>query len=209
MYITVEGIDGSGKTTAMKAIVSYLKCNNNIVIETKEPREPIRSLVMDSNANWCNDAQLFLYMADRIQHFKEVVESNRYRPNTYVVSDRGIDSTYAYQICGNENHRAMNWLNQFINDNHFVVPDLTIYLNIDPQIAIQRARERSSAKDASNMYFENKNMDYFNKVHHGFLDLIKTHPNRFIVVNANQSVEDVASDIREALQQRLVEMGNR
>ncbi len=209
MYITVEGIDGSGKTTAMKAIASYLKCNNNVVVETKEPREPIRSLVMDSNANWCNDAQLFLYMADRIQHLKEVVESNRYRPNTYVVSDRGIDSTYAYQICGNDNHRAMNWLNQFINDNYFVVPDLTIYLNIDPQIALQRARERSSVKDASKMYFENKNIEYFYKVHHAFLDLVKGYPDRFIVINANQSIEDVASDIREALHQRLIEMGNR
>lgn len=209
MFITVEGIDGSGKTTAMSIIIDYFINQGDFPIRTKEPIEPIRSLVMDSKANWCNDAQLFLYMADRMQHFKDTVEPSRYLPNTYVISDRGIDSTYAYQIYANENYKAIHWLNQFINDNKFIIPDLTIFLNIDPKIALARAKERNTKNKDTNSYFENKGIEYFYRVHHGFLNCIKADPNRFIMINANQSEQDVASDIVEALMNRLVQMGNR
>lgn len=180
-YITFEGLDGSGKTTQIQLFENWLKKENIPYILTREPGgtplgERIRHMILVESVEIPTPrSELLLYLADRAQHLERVVLP-ALRKGLWVVSDRGVDSTLAYQGSGRgfgidmlvELHRMLElWF----------PPHLTIWVDIDPDEGLRR-KEQSGRTDWNRL--ENETMDFHHRVHEGYQELYRRFPERIL-----------------------------
>ncbi|MDL2272332.1 dTMP kinase, partial [Desulfovibrio sp. OttesenSCG-928-I05] len=204
-FISFEGMEGSGKSSAMATLAQMLEEKGLSVLRTREPggsrlgRE-LRALLLDSrNSDICPETELFLYLADRAQHVHSVI-----RPaldsGTIVFSDRYADSTIVYQGYGRglppDELYEMN--NKAVGG---VWPDYTLLFDVDPALGLQRARGRNKleGKEESEGRFEAESLAFHTRVRQGFLDWAARFPARFRIIDAGQTQDDVIRQARTAL----------
>ncbi|MDC0172330.1 dTMP kinase [Gammaproteobacteria bacterium] len=193
-FITIEGTEGVGKTTNIEFIQAWLDSHQLEFIATREPggtplAEQIRELLLTPcDEKVCPSAELLLMFAGRAQHLDQVIlpaiQSGR-----WVLCDRFTDATYAYQGYGRGIDNALiAQLEQLVQAE--LRPDLTLILDIPVEIGLKRASQRSMPDR-----FEREQTEFFERVRQGYLSIAAVSPERCVVIDASQHLEDVQQDI--------------
>lgn len=197
-FITLEGSEGVGKSTNIAVIKQWLNENNIDYVATREPggtplAEEVRQLLLSPrDENVDATAELLLVFAARAQHINTYIRPHLER-GTWVLSDRFTDATFAYQGFGRGLDVALiEQLEQTVQQG--LQPDLTVYLDVDVRVGLERARARGELDR-----FEQEAVDFFERVRQGYLARVNQNPNRFAVVDAGQGMEDVARDVKAKL----------
>ncbi len=202
LFITVEGTDGSGKTTQIKLMEKFLNSMGNDVVLSREPggteiSEMIRDLILDPrNTSISPLTEMMLYAAARAQHVSQVIRP-ALENGKYVICDRFVDSSYAYQGCGRGvDLKTVADVNRAAVDG--VVPDITFFLDIDPRLAIER-RIKSTGADR----IEQEKMDFHIRVYEGYKKMSLLYPDRIMTIDASKSIEEISLQINIYLKELL------
>lgn len=209
-FISFEGGDGSGKTTQLRLLESYLVSRGKACLCTREPGgttlgKMIRRVLLEAGAQEISfSTELFLYLADRSQHVQEIVRP-ALESGKIVLSDRFTDSTIAYQGYGRGVDLDMlRRLNQMASSR--IAPDLTLLLDCPVEVGLARTEKRSleqpSGKNRKDR-FERERLDFHERVRQGFLDLARAEPERIHVVDASRSVQEIRDQIRKIVDERV------
>lgn len=198
-FITIEGIEGAGKTTAMRHIMDFLATYPLEIINTREPggtpiAEAIRQVLLmpRTDEKMTPETELLLMFAARSQHLAEIILP-ALMANCWVVSDRFVDASYAYQGGGRQiSLENIAWLDQWIT--HSLQPDLTFLLDVSPEIGLARAKNRGSHDR-----IEQEKHDFFSRVRANYLTRAKQFPDRIIVIDATLSEASVQTLIQQHL----------
>ncbi len=204
MFITLEGPEGSGKTTAVEAAVKKLEEMGYQIVRTREPggtpiAEQIRNVILDkSNTAMDSRTEALLYAASRRQHLVEKVWP-ALKEGKIVICDRYLDSSLAYQggARGLGIDNILN-VNLFATENTW--PDLTLLFDIKPELGLARINANAN-REVNRLDLEK--IDFHNKVRDSFLALAKRFPDRYVIIDASQSREEVAKATMEAILSRL------
>ena len=198
-FISMEGVDGSGKTTQLQLTARYLLDCGYEVVTTREPggtklAERIRNIVLDADAAVNPRTEVLLYLAARAEHVEKVIRP-ALEAGKIVLCDRFADSTMVYQgfVRGIEIDKVKA-LCKLATDE--LQPELTILLDAAPEALLQRRADRG-VKDR----FEQEGLDFQKKVRAGFLLLANAEPQRVKKVNALQNTEAVQADIQKVLKE--------
>jgi dTMP kinase len=190
-FISFEGTDGSGKTTQMRLLAERLRASGYHVVETQEPGgtdigRSIRAILLDPvNHRLCPVAEMLLYFAARAQNFDELILPE-WRAGAIVLSDRFTDSSLAYQ--GEGRGLGPDVVMQLhAIACHGIHPDMTIYLDIDLETGLQRARQKNGTGDR----LDNEAGSFHEKVCAAYLKLASEHPERIRVVDGRGYINDV------------------
>ena len=204
MFITLEGPEGSGKTSAVKVVVERLAKMGYNIVQTREPggtpiAEQIRNVILDVNNTKLDPrAEALLYAASRRQHLVEKVWP-ALKEGKIVICDRFLDSSLAYQG-GARNLGVDNILNINMFATEGTFPDLTLLFDIDPKIGLERIAKNAN-REVNRLDLEK--LDFHKKVRQTFLELAKRFPNRFVVIDASKSMEEVAENTYKAIMEKL------
>lgn len=205
LFITFEGVEGSGKSTQANLLADKLKKINKEVVLTREPGgtklgKKIRKLLLDpENINMDNRAEILLYAADRAQHVKEKILPFL-KNGKIVLTDRYIDSNIAYQGYGRKlDMKMVKNINEWVIRNTW--PDLTILLDIDPEKGLKRARNLSSDKKGDRL--EQEIITFYKNIRKGYLELAK-NDKRFVVINGDAEAEVIHNKIFKVVKERLL-----
>lgn len=202
LFVTIEGGDGSGKTTALDAICAHL-CQKGVdFIRTREPggsviAEQIRQVILNP-ANTAEDSrtEALLYAASRRQHLVEIILP-ALAENKLVLCDRFIDSSVAYQGYG----RGLP-VDDILAINQFALqgrmPDKTLYFDVDPTVGLQRVKKRSNLDR-----LDQETLAFHKRVHDGYAKIVAQQPQRFIVIDAQQTAAQVASQACQIIEELL------
>lgn len=212
MFITFEGIEGSGKSTAARLLAEYLEDKGHAVLCTREPGgsalgRKLRAMLLDTRTlNLRNRAELFLFLADRAQHVSEVI-----RPaldeGQIVLCDRYVDSTLAYQGFG----RGMD-VDQLRSINELAIgglwPQLTLLLDLPVEAGLQRAgrRNRDEGTVITEGRFESESRAFHDRVRQGYLECATEEPGRFAIIDAALPPEDVLMQCVSAVEAKLQDL---
>ncbi|HEY5653954.1 MAG TPA: dTMP kinase [Pontiella sp.] len=199
-FITFEGPEGSGKSTQIRLLAERLRDMGMEVVCTREPGgtstgEAIRQILQHDSAGepLSDHSELLLFTASRAQLMDQVILPVLAKDD-WVLCDRFIDSTIAYQGFA----RGMD-LKTLETVNEFAIygrkPDLTILLDLDVETGFKRLETRYATSDESHDRFEREARDFHHRVHDGYHQLAEGEPERFRIINADRSIEEVASDI--------------
>src|SRR3990167_2001026 len=199
-FITIEGTEGAGKSTAVQFIKNHLQQSNINVIWTREPggtelAEHIRNLLLHpmSYEEMEPETELLLMFAARAQHMKKRIVP-ALTAGQWVASDRFLDASYAYKGGGRKiDSKYIKLLDQWIVGD--VYPDLTLLLDIDPQKGFERAEKRGTDKDR----IEQEKMDFFIRVRQAYLVRAKQDPKRIKLIDAGQPLFMVEDQMRSIL----------
>lgn len=202
LWITLEGGDGSGKTTQAALLEHWLREQGRGVVRTREPGGTevgvlIRDIVLHHRGDIAPRAEALLYAADRAHHVATLVRPALDRGEV-VIQDRYLDSSVAYQgagrvLDGDEIRDLSLWATEG------ALPDVTVLLDVDPATA----RERLDAADKPFDRLEAEKTAFHERVRSAFLALAAAEPERFLVVDATQSVEAIAEAIRARVRAHL------
>ena len=206
--ISLEGPDGAGKTSVLKATVTALedRLGKENFIVTREPggnriSEQIRDVLFDDqNTNMDPRTEALLFAAARRQHVVEDIEP-ALDAGKLVLSDRYVDSSVAYQGGGRRLGTDDIWeLNQFAI--HGLLPDLTVYLDIEPEVGL--ARIHNHRQDEVNRLDQEK-LNFHRLVRESYLTLAKRYPERIVTVDASQPLETVVAEVQAVINAHLGE----
>ena len=193
IFITLEGPDGSGKTTIANRIVKTLEEKGFSCVHTREPggidiAEQIRNVILDpKNTSMDPKTEDLLYAASRRQHLVEKVFP-ALKENKIVICERFLDSSLAYQGFGrNLGFDEVLKINEFAIEDCF--PDLTIYLDINEEEGLKRIGDRAF-KDR----LDQESIDFHHRVKQGYDEVLKRFKDRIVIVNAANSIEEVTND---------------
>ena len=205
MFITLEGIEGSGKTSQIRSIETWLKAAGHDCLTTREPGGTpiggqIRAVLLNpENGNLAPTAELLLYMADRAQHLETVI-----RPaldmGKVVVCDRFFDATLVYQgYARGLDRQLIGQLHQLACGG--MTPHLTLLLDLAPDTGLARAwrRIRSDSAHERESRFEKEALAFHQRVRNGYLDLARREPRRFAIIDAAGDQEAVRRQIESVL----------
>lgn len=203
-FITMEGVEGVGKTTNMEFIAEYLQASGKPLIVTREPGgthlgEEIRALLLGHRDEGMDSStELLLMFAARAEHLQQVIIP-AIEKGDWVLCDRFTDATYAYQGGGRgidlqRIEVIENWVQGDLR------PDLIILLDLPVDIGLQRAGDRSEPDR-----FETEHRDFFEKVRNVYMNMADAHPQRYRVIDASKSLEEVQRQIRQVLDDYLEE----
>ena len=200
MFVSFEGIDGSGKSTHAKNFCKFLQQKGIEFVSSREPGgtplgEDIRNFALKKYDDKSKTAELFLFEASRAEHFEKIIKPALMQ-NKVVVLDRFCDSTLAYQGYGNQNDlRAVEFVDNFATNS--TKPDLTFYLDITPEDAFLRMTGRNTTD-----VIEQRGLEYQKRVREGYLTILHKNRQRMVLIDANRPVEDVDNDIISIFLQR-------
>ena len=204
MFITLEGPEGSGKTTAVEAAVKKLEEMGYQIVRTREPggtpiSEQIRNVILDKgNTAMDGRTEALLYAASRRQHLVEKVWP-ALKEDKIVICDRYLDSSLAYQggARGLGIEEVLN-INLFATENTW--PDLTLLFDIKPEIGLARINANAN-REVNRLDLEK--IEFHNKVRESFLALARRFPDRYVIIDASLSRDEVAKATMEAILSRL------
>ena len=207
-FITIEGGDGTGKSTQIRSLESYLMQRGFACVMTREPGGTalgslIRKVLLEvSSHEIASSTELFLYLADRAQHVNEVILP-ALKSDKIVLCDRFTDSTVAYQGYGRGIELGLlRQLNDIADQG--VHPDLTILLDCPVSVGLARtARRQTAAGRRQEDRFECEKIEFHEKVRAGFLEMARTEPERFRIVDATPSSEEVTLRIKRIIDREL------
>lgn len=202
LFISLEGIDGAGKSTQSRLLAAHLRGLGRDVIETREPggaagAEDIRKLLVEGDPDrWSPETEILLFSAARRDHLERTIAPALAR-GAVVICDRFADSTRVYQGAARGDLRAL------VDDIHArvigVEPDLTLILDMDPAVALARGLARQSGEDR----FEDMGLPFQERLRSGFQALARDFPDRCVMVDANQAPEAIAQDVARIVEARL------
>jgi len=212
-FITLEGLDGTGKSTQMRRLAAVLRAAGHKVVETREPGgtamgERIRKVLLDSGTAGLSPlAEMALMFASRAQHVAEVIEP-ALAAGSIVLCDRFTDSTEAYQGSGRKlGSEPVRELHRVLCGN--LQPDLTLLLDSNPAASLGRARRRNrrATKSATRTHdenrFEQETRAFFARVHEGYLTIAKREPGRVVMVDARGTPGQTHQRIVEVVRRKL------
>jgi dTMP kinase len=190
LFITFEGGEAAGKSTLIKKVEEYLSSLGKDVLCTFEPGDTefgksIRTAVLDGNEKIPPEAEFFLYLADRAYHVEKMIMP-ALDSGKFVLCDRFTDSSVAYQGEGRGFVSVERIEEMSLVATRGLTPDLTFYLDIDPNAAFKRLKGK---KDR----LEREDMSFHEKVREGYLLLAQDNPHRIVTINAEDTIEDVFS----------------
>ena len=198
-FITIEGIDGCGKTTQINKLKEYFSKADNSVVFTREPggvpsAEKIRGILLDKeNTDISPIAEMLLFAASRAIHLEKVIIPAM-QQGKIVICDRFIDSSICYQGYGRGlSVDVVRQINEVAIKG--TMPDLTILLDIPAIVGAERNNAHADKKDR----MEIEGVTFEEKVREGYLKEAKKDPNRFLVVDATQGIEEIFNDIIKGL----------
>lgn len=205
-FITIEGTEGAGKSTALTFIKSRLEVAGIDCIYTREPggtpiAEQIRTLLLTPHPNdvMSSETELLLMFAARAQHIHTCIQPALHQ-GKWVLSDRYIDASYAYQ--GGGRGIDLSYIEQL--DHHVVggfYPDLTLLFDVPAELGLKRTLQRGTDKDR----IEQEHLDFFNRVRDIYLRRAKADPKRIKVIDASQAITHVEAQLVQILNQFLEE----
>jgi dTMP kinase len=186
-FITLEGMDGAGKSTHIPNIIALLQSQGHEVVSTREPGgtllgERLREMLLHESMH--PETETLLMFAARREHIANVIAPALAR-GAYVLSDRFTDATYAYQcgakgVAGEKIKILEHWVQEYLQ------PDVTLLFDVPVEVSIQRlATARSPDK------FERESADFFTRIRHAYLQRALENPARFRVIDANKSLSEV------------------
>ncbi len=205
--LSIEGTDGSGKTTLIKEVQKYFKKRNIKTVVSREPggvaiSEAIRDILLSSEFGDMNDrTEALLFAAARRQHFVEKIEP-LLASDRVLILDRFLDSSLAYQGCARE-----IGLEDVLRINDFALegfrPQLTILLDLDVEIGLDRI-----AKDESREInkLDKESLDFYRKVREGYLEVASRYPRRIKIVDASRSPSEVVSQALQIVEERYIDV---
>lgn len=204
MFITFEGGEGSGKSTAIKALVKRLETEGHSVVLTREPggtpiAEQIREIILNKkNVEMDGMTEALLYAASRRQHIQEKILP-ALKEGKIVLCDRYLDSSLAYQggARGLGIDRVYE-LNQFATEG--LLPDITVFFALDPKIGLARIGANAN-REVNRLDVEK--MEFHQRVYDSFMELARRFPDRYLIIDASKGPEEVANATYEAIQQKL------
>lgn len=208
--ITLEGGEGSGKSSLLTALADMFADHGHRVCRTREPggtpiAERIRAILLDTNHGaLTSDAELFLYAASRAEHCAHVIRPALLR-GEIVLCDRFTDATLAYQGFGRAlSHERIRTLNTWATNS--LLPNLTLFLDCDVALGLSRAKARlgSLGTQASEGRFEAETVSFHERVREGYLAILRDEPNRVVRIDANQSAASVFTQAQTILRTRGV-----
>nr|WP_174825004.1 dTMP kinase [Ruegeria arenilitoris] len=198
MFLTFEGIDGSGKSTQARRLAESLEAAGHDVVLTREPggspgAEEIRRLVLEGDPDrWSAETEILLFTAARRDHLERTIEP-ALNAGKIVICDRFADSTRVYQGLSRGDLRAL------VDQLHGLMigrePDLTLLIDMDPEIGLSRAKGRQGTEER----FEDFGPALQKRMRSGFLALADEFKDRFRVIDGNRDVDSVAVDVRETV----------
>ena len=203
MFITLEGPEGSGKTSHIPYLVEYLREKGHVVFPTREPggtliSEQIRDILHDlKNAEMHPRTETLLYQAARAQIVEQVIKP-RLDAGEVVISDRYYDSTIAYQGYGHQQDlEQVRALVKYATGG--LTPDLTILLDLDVQVGLKRKTQNEVEWNRMDSY----TLEFHQRVRRGYLEMVKQEPKRWVVVNSEQEWDEVQSELKKVIEKRL------
>jgi dTMP kinase len=198
-FITVEGIEGAGKTTCMKVVTEVIEHQGINAIHTREPGgtdlgEDLRSMLLGhKHTGMSDDAELLMMFAARAEHIAQKIQP-ALDDGKWVLCDRFTDATYAYQGYGRgiplEKISGLeNWVQGKLR------PDFTLLMDLPVEVGMERAGKRS-APDR----FESEAWDFFERIRQGYLSIAAEQPSRVKVIDASQDLPDVQAQVKTAIE---------
>jgi dTMP kinase len=203
MFITLEGPEGSGKTSHIPPLVEYLRTQGHTVFPTREPggtsiSEQIRDILHDlKNKEMHPRTETLLYQAARAQIVEQVIKP-RLANGEIVISDRYYDSTIAYQGYGHQqNLDEVRILVKYATVG--LDPDMTVLLDLDVEVGLKRKKYNESEWNR----MDDHEVEFYKRVRAGYLEMVRQEPYRWVIVNSNQKWDSVQEDLRIAIIKKL------
>ncbi len=204
-FITIEGIEGAGKSTQLTFIENYLAGRNQPLVVTREPGgtklgEQIRELLLTPRSEgMAVDTELLLMFAARAEHIEQVIKPALKR-NEWVLSDRFTDATFAYQGGGRgiSQQRIMEIANWTLKG---LQPDLTLLFDLPVEVGQQRVLSRNQGVDR----FEQEKIDFFQRIKDCYLERAQQEPHRIKVIDANKSIKEIQNQLTILLDRLLAD----
>ncbi len=200
LFISIEGPDGSGKSTQIRNIKEFFKDKGIEIVFTREPGgtdigERVRDIILDKNCQEMDHmTEAMLYAAARAQHVAQVIRPALNAGRT-VICDRFVDSSIAYQGYGRKLGEPVTIINEFAIGE--CIPDVTFLLKMDPRIGRRRIRVEQQDR------LEMEKDDFHVRTFEGYLELELKYPNRIVGIDASRSIDEIKMDIYEKLEEVL------
>ena len=194
-FITLEGMDGAGKSTHIPDIIKLLEKKDVEVVSTREPGgtalgEQLRTLLLKEPMH--PETETLLMFAARREHIAQIIDPALAR-GAWVLSDRFTDATYAYQ-CGGRGVLANKVIDLEAWVQGGLQPDLTLLFDVPVEVSVARlASARTPDK------FERESKEFFTKIRNAYLDRAYRNPNRFCIINSNQALDDVKAEVKSVI----------
>ena len=205
MFITLEGPEGSGKSSHIPALVEFLRERGRVVFPTREPGgtsigEQVRQVIHDlKNTEMHPRTETLLYQAARAQIVEQTIKPHL-ALGEIVLSDRYFDSTIAYQGYGHQQDlEQVRSLVKYATGG--LTPDLTVLLDIDVEIGLRRKKQNESEWNR----MDDHELKFYERVRAGYWEMVKLEPDRWVVVDSNRAWELVQDELRKVILARLAE----
>ena len=200
-FITLEGIEGSGKSTNLEVIKNLLDNNNIKYIVTREPGggplgPHLRELLLNKDNSISPSVEMLLMMADRKDHVDNLIEPNLTK-GTWVISDRYLDSTIAYQ--GGGRQLNLNLITALSEELKLPTPDLTLLFDLSVDLALERAKKRSELDR-----FEREPKEFHSRIRHSYLEQASIN-NRIKIIDSSKDIKSVSMQVEIYILQFLNE----
>ena len=202
LFISLEGIDGSGKSTQTQALVNWLRTQGRDPLRTREPggsdgAEEIRRLLVEGNPDrWSAETEILLFTAARRDHLERTIKP-ALASGQDVVTDRFADSTRVYQGATRGDLRGL--VDRIHAEAIGMEPDLTLILDMDPELALSRGLARDSGEDR----FEDFGLPFQQKLRSGFQTLALEYPDRCVLVDASADPATIAARLQSIVADRI------
>jgi len=199
-FITLEGIEGSGKTSSIKSITNLLDDKGISYVVTREPGgssigSELRSILLNPQTKISSEVELMLMLADRKDHVEQVILPNLKKGN-WVVSDRFMDSSFAYQGGGRKLDK--NMIDSFSRNLNLPIPDLTLLFDVPVEISLLRVKARGELDR-----FEQEEIDFHNRIREAYLELAEQNVNRIQIIDSSRAIEDMFKIVEEKIKNLL------
>jgi dTMP kinase len=196
-FITLEGIEGSGKTSSIKSITDLLDSKRISYVVTREPGgssigSELRSILLDPKTEISSEVELLLMLADRKDHVEKVILPNL-KTGNWVISDRFMDSSIAYQGGGRKLDKKM--IDSFSKNLSLPNPDLTLLFDVPVEISLSRVKARGELDR-----FEQEKLDFHNRIREAYLELAEQNVNRIQIIDSSREIELMLKSVEQIIE---------